>query len=182
MADDGDGEPIVEQSVMPWDQQEGEDDNWYLKFERYYLLKGLARSIRGATAYFMRETNPEQYERRKNDKTLSMQWYAIADQYDWYPRALAYDRWMNQQLRKEVENTIRKMMELTPDAVAALQQALSSPRLGVAAAKEILDRGGVPAKSIHEIEQRTTVITSDDLAKAKEDAEKWARENFGESG
>jgi hypothetical protein len=69
----------------------------------------------------------------------------------------------------------------TVKAVDTLIAQLDSPRNGVQAAKEILDRGGIPGRSI--TDNITTVhISADDMAQAAREVEDWEKNLLGESG
>jgi hypothetical protein len=156
-----------------WDRLPDEPLQWYRRFERYYLLHGLVRSVRRAYVYFLKETDPDKYEevRQRSSPTLNT-WNRAAFQWKWEERADAWDAERNDELRRKVQEGSLSLKDLTLDAIEALHQALTNPRLCVSAAREILDRAGLPSVSKIEMSGRTS-ISADELATAAQELQRW---------
>lgn len=166
------GDDIVVEP-KPWDRLPDEPIQWYRRFERYYLLHGLIRSVRRAYVYFLKETDPVKYEevQQRASPTLNT-WNAAAIKWKWESRADAWDAERNDELRRKVQEGSLSLKDLTLDAISALQQALTNPRLCVSAAREILDRAGLPSVSKIEMSGKTS-ISADELAMASQELRKW---------
>lgn len=72
------------------------------------------------------------------------------------------------------------MLQSTEAAARALVENLKNPRLAVAAAKEILDRGGLPGTHLVGV-GRVEPYTADDLRSAEEAVNKWEKQIRGDT-
>ena len=172
--------------VWNYEQLESEPLHWYEVFKRYYMLTGLSRSVRKAYVQFLENEKPgsDQLSRATRDKIGSRTghyWYDIALKYFWKERANAWDQERTEEFKKEVQEARILLMALTPDAVDALAGALKLPRSQVQAAKEILDRAGIPATARLDVDA-TLQLTADEMAKAKDEATEWENSMLEESG
>lgn len=168
--------------IPVWQRQEGEPTLWYDRFEKYFLVLGPARNLSKAYQAFLAIENPPLLT-DEDDGPIEIitpgTWSSAAEKYNWVERAEAFDAKFfsaggAQDLARE------KLQGLTLKAVQTLEIFLNHPRLGVAAAKEILDRGGLPATSAHLVAH--TTITADEMAAAKEEIKAWEQQRTDESG
>jgi hypothetical protein len=162
--------------VKLWDRMHGEPQRWYTIFVNYYLPQGPGRSVRRAHTLYSKdhpEIEPSEY--------TPVTWFKMAEKWQWKERVDAFETEQNDLARATIDYAAKLLRLLTVDAVQALQIMLKSDRYAVSAAKEILDRGGIPATSIQELAAKVD-ITSDDMAEAREQVEKWERENTSKSG
>ncbi len=164
--------------LKSWDRRTGEPKLWFLRFQRYYLYRGLARSLRRAFAAFLRENFPEddKWQEMYSMLTGFGTWRAMATQWEWEARANAWDEERNEEILGTVEQARMFLKEHAIDAAEALLVALSSPRLTVAAANAILDRAGIPAVQKLENLNANVPVTADDLSSAQEEIERWKAE------
>jgi prophage DNA circulation protein len=169
-------EPVEEKITEPWDRQPGEPSRWYVIFVKYYLTMGLARTVRGSYLRYLKEAEPDKYESEKAYSTPPKHWRDMAAKWSWKERAEAFDEWQTDLSMATVEEAARKLRLAAVDAVAALVLALGTMRYSVQAAKEILDRSGIPATVRQEMAGALN-LTSDDLAKATEEVKKWENEH-----
>lgn len=167
----------------PWQRQEGEPVLWFDRFTRYFLVLGPARNLARAYQTFLSIENPRLLTGEDEDGPTEIitpgTWSKAADDYDWVRRAEAYDVLFfsaggAQALARE------KIQNLTLKAANTLEIFLEHPRLGVQAAKEILDRGGLPSTSAHLVGHAT--ITADDMAAAVEEINEWEKSTQGKNG
>lgn len=172
--------------VWTYDKLEDEPLHWYEVFKRYYMLTGLSRSVRKAYVQYLENEKPDsdQLSRAMRDKIghrTGHYWYDIALKYFWKERANAWDLERTDEFKKEVQEARILLMGLTPEAVAALESALQETRSRVQAAKEILDRAGVPATTRVDVDA-TIQLTADEMAAAKDEATEWENSMLEESG
>jgi hypothetical protein len=166
------------QDIRPWDQKEGEPERWYHIFVRYYLGSGFRRSVRQAWLAFVKENDGDEVYKEVLHDHPPADWYSMATRWQWYDRAEAWEDEQTELSMAAVSESATLLRLATVDAVKALILALRSDKYAVQAAKEILDRGGLPSTS--KVEGSTAVLfTSDDLAKAQEELEQW-RQSKGE--
>jgi len=156
----------------PWWQREDETDEWYNRFERFYLMAGPSRSLQAA--YRMYVISEGGTVGNKGMKDVINSWVEESRLHDWRGRSQAYDGEINHLILKRVEAARRRLQDAAPSAVQALITALDDPRHRVAAAKEILDRAGLPATTRTEI-RAAVGITAEDLAAANEEVEEWEK-------
>jgi hypothetical protein len=175
-----DNPEVTEPEVQPWDQVAEEPDEQYMWFHDYYLEMGYRRTIRGAHAAWVVATNPPGSQRLgKADQ--ARKWSRAAEDWEWFKRATAYDAYSQSDALTAVKQAQLNLKLATVAAVDALIKNLDNPRTGVAAAKEILDRGGIPGRTISD--NITTVhISADDMAQAAREVEEWETKILGESG
>lgn len=165
--------------IPPWWQRDGESDEWYLRFERFYLMQGPSRSIQSAYRLWVLSEGRE--IGTKGMKDVTNLWRERTAQFEWRKRASAYDGEINHLIAMKIEAGSRRLRSLVPNAVEALATSLTNPRQSVQAAKEILDRAGLPAVTRQEISAQVG-ITSEDIAAAKEEVDEWESKMLDESG
>lgn len=100
---------------MPWDQQEGEPNRWFQRFNVFRLL-GPARSVL-ATA------NAERSRLGKQTKNaVSHHWQEAAKTWQWRKRAEAWDRYLIDQAQDEIEAKWREQIMGEVELLARLSQ------------------------------------------------------------
>ena len=168
--------------LQPWDLKPGEPRVWFLRFQRYYLYRGLARSLRKAFATFLQENYPDQWEDRFAVLKGFKQWQAMASRWQWQERAMKWDQSRNKEVLDVVEASRQFLKEHSINAAQALVEALDNGRLQVAAANSILDRAGIPPVQRIESYNENVELTADDLASAQEEVDKWKQSKSSENG
>jgi hypothetical protein len=163
------------QDTAPWLQQPGEPYGWYGRFERYYLLQGIGRSVMGAEKLWKMDTG-RPINRRVMHQASPM-WVHWSRRCNWIARAQAWDQYMTKRATEDVAFAMRRLRQATPAAVNALITRLDDPKLAVQAAREILDRGGIPAVTKQQVTQAVS-FTSDDMADAAKEAEEWEKQQL----
>jgi len=164
-----DGE-VVE--VDTWDQMAAEPDKWFVIFQKYFLPLGPGRSVRQAYKVWQ-----EDHGKTQGPKDRPTRWWLqMANRWEWRLRAFDYDKHLNQRTMNVAELAIDMLQDVAVDAVEALASALDNPRTRVAAAKEILDRAGVPA--LKRTEKVSVTLTGEDIRRAKDDADEWEKKQF----
>ena len=158
--------------INSWDRQPREPVRWYDIFVRYYLASGLSRTVRVAFLAYVKDTKPEAFMEAQSRRGAPGQWMTMADRWHWRERAAAWEQSQTDLAMATIEQAARKLRLLTVNAVDALEIYLTSQRLGVQAAKEILDRGGLPATTRVESDN-VHRFTADDLAKARDELKEW---------
>lgn len=162
-----------------WWPQPSEPSMWYYRFERFYLMQGPTRSIQ--SSYRLWVLSEGKTLGSKALKDVSNAWLENTRRYNWQGRAMDYDGEINRRILLKVEAASRRLRDAAPLAVEALINSLGVPRYAVQAAKEILDRAGLPAVTRQEI--RTQVaFSTEDLEQAREEVESWEKTILGESG
>lgn len=168
------------QETNVWERLQGEPERWHTIFVKYYLAQGPGRSLRVAYLNFIRDTRPDVDTFLLSSKT-PYPWVNVALKWQWFDRAKAWETEQSRLAMASVEHASRKLRELSLRAVETLELNLLSTRLGVQAAKEILDRAGLPA--VTRVESANTIsFTADELAKARQEAEEWEKMNRKENG
>jgi len=162
-----------------WDRQENEPTRWYSLFIKHYLGIGQGRTIARAYLSFAKDLGPEAYQRALIRRGAPLQWYTAANVWRWEERAGAYEMHTSELAMAAVAEANKKLRLLAVDAVEALALSLTSERFRVLAAKEILDRAGLPAVSRQEVTNRVT-LSADEMAEAKKELEAWQEKH--ESG
>jgi hypothetical protein len=163
------------QDVRLWDQKEGEPARWYHIFTQYYLGAGFRRSVRQAWLNFVKENDGEEAWKEVVHASPPSEWYQMSVRWQWYDRAEAWEEEQTELSMAAVSEGAKLLRLHTVDAVKALILALTSEKFAVQAAKEILDRGGLPSTS--KIDATGAVLfTADDMAKAQEELNNWRRE------
>jgi hypothetical protein len=158
---------------LPWLQMENEPPQWFERFNKYYLPLGTGRTLLKAMMGYIVEEEPHKAEAwLANPRTsASVQWSEMASAWQWRLRARAYDTIRMRGAIAQMEEARAIIIENTPKAAKALVESLENPRLAVAAAKEILDRGGLPGTIVHE--NRVTPFTADELNQATREVQEW---------
>lgn len=157
----------------PWTQMVDEPDEWYDKFTTYYLAMGYGRTLTKAFEQYVLAEHPEKKDvvLVRGTHTAPSSWSVMSNRYNWRKRAQAWDAERAKDLASTVTEARTLLQETTVEAVMTLRKALTNPRTAVAAAKEILDRGGVPAVTVHQV--KLVPFTADDLAEARSEIEEW---------
>ena len=170
-------------TTYPWQVMDGEPDLWFQRFTKYFLPLGPGRTLIKAYTIMVDVEHPEVAKARKemakkdpgktfNVNNITSLWGTKAREWNWRDRAKAFDRFSYQLAQAEVDLARVTLLGSANKAALALVEALSNPRLQVAAAKEILDRAGLPGTTnvaLGPIDK----FTSDELAQATQDLEGW---------
>ena len=166
----------------PWFQMHKEPTQWFERFNKYYLALGPTRTLMGAYLWYIQENDPIHLEeiKQRPPRSAGNVWSHKSIEWSWRERARAYDASLYQNAAKVIEEARTKISAATSDAVDALIGALANPRTAVSAAKEILDRGGVPSTTIHK--SAVVHFSADDLNKAREELEAWEQTVTLENG
>lgn len=156
-----------------WPEEPEESFNW---FANYYLLLGPSRSLRKAFMTWLGENEPEKLEHylARPGMSSSQTWSKMCKKWNWRQRARDYDRDQLLEARSVVEEARRVLFESANEAALALQTALKDPRMKVAAAKEILNRVGLP--SVSEVNVNARAFTSDEYNQAAEEVAEWEKQ------
>ncbi len=165
---------------LPWEQLDEEPDVWYTRFVKHYLDLGFRRSLRRAYLSYLIEEKSAAPGSERLFKTVPEDWQIAYTDWEWDMRAAAFDADRTEEIQGAFKEAQIRLREATVAAVDALILQLQSPRLAVAAAKEILDRGGLPAHSVTVNADAT--ITSDQMAQAADEVEQWEQELLKQSG
>lgn len=164
----------VDDLNVPWNQLDGEPDEVYDLFTRFYLPLGPSRTLLKAYLMFLAETQPAKSEKYAvvGKASADPKWSLWANGWNWRTRAQAFDSMQYTAAMATVQEARRIILENVARAAQALVDKLDDPRLGVAAAKELLDRGGLPAASVvgH---ANLTPFTTDDFNRASRELEEW---------
>lgn len=163
----------------PWWPIEGETDAWYNRFERFFLMAGPARSLQSAYRLWVKSESGTLGLKALKD--VSNAWNEKCRLYMWRERASAYDGEINRLILKKVEASRRRLQDAAPQAVEALIGALDDPKFRVQAAKEILDRAGLPATTRQEI-RAAVGFTSEDLSDAEKEVREWEEQILNPNG
>lgn len=153
-----------------WHRREGEPITWYKRFIEYYLPLGPTRTLLQASVLERAINTPDKIDKDSKPNTAPNEWTKACDDWDWRVRADAYDAFMYED-DGMIELALEKLRNSALDAVTALHDSLQNPRYAVAAAKEILDRAGLPATT--NINLGGARFTADDLSKANEELKEW---------
>lgn len=162
-----------------WWPQPDEPDLWYYRFERFYLMQGPTRSVQSSYRLWILSEGRELGSKALKD--VSNTWLERTRAYNWQARAMDYDGEINRRILLKVEAASRRLRDAAPLAVEALINSLGVPRYAVQAAKEILDRAGLPAVTRQEI--RTQIaFSTEDLEEAREEVESWEKKMLEGNG
>lgn len=173
---------LIEIVELPaWVRQDEEPEDWYAKFSKYYLPLGYTRTLTKAYMMFLEAEYPATAANAivVNKQAAPNSWSAMAREWDWRNRGKAYDRQAINDSADTVQKAREKIMQLSLDAVIALGDALKNPKQSVAAANSILDRSGLPAKSVHVLQVQP--FTSDDFARAVMEVDEWKKQLTSDS-
>lgn len=166
-----------------WLQQDKEPDSWYRRFMSFYLPLGPSRNLTRAYLRCLESEEPEKAFAKKSAKgyiNTSPQWSEIARTWHWRERAEAFDLYTAGENFSYVDKARDILLQSTEAAARALVENLKNPRLAVAAAKEILDRGGLPGTHLVGV-GRVEPYTADDLRSAEEAVNKWEKQIRGDT-
>lgn len=167
---------LAEPTEFPWEQMENEPWMWFQRFIKYFLPLGPGRSLYGAYQQMVSIEHPEVMKARaKSNKvkpTSITSWGKKAREWDWRERSKAFDRFTYKAAAAQVDNARITLLGSANLAAEALKSALTDPRLRVAAAKEILDRAGLPGTTnvaLGPIEK----FTADEFRQAENEIDEW---------
>jgi len=162
-----------------WEIQPDEPKRWYNIFVQYYLTQGLGRSVARAYRQFIAD-DKNITEAEAKLEPIEKHWVDMAAKWQWRKRSEAYDDYLTEMAMHTVAQAGLELRLSAFKAVQTLVLSLVSEKYGVMAAKEILDRAGLPATTRQEIESNVKV-TADELTQAAEDAEEWEQKTYEES-
>ena len=186
--------PTPPESCEPWEQQPGEPNRWYDRFERFRLA-GASRSLLGAV------NSDRQQNGKRTTRSVPQAWAKAAQQWRWRERAEAWDVHERRQARAAHAQQIEEMNRRHVQEARGLQSAaigrlksLNLEQLSpsdtlhflVAAAKLERTALGVP-ESIEE--QRLTgagggavIFTLEDAIRADQELEEWNHDRLQSPG
>lgn len=166
-----------------WLKQDEESDLWYRRFISYYLPLGPSRNLTRAYMKCLSVEKPEIVAAKEaSGKVVNIMftWSDNARMWHWRERADAFDLYNAGENFSYVDKARDILMRGTEAAAQALLDSLKSPRLAVAAAKEILDRGGLPGTHLVGI-GHVEPYTADDLHKAEKEVAEWEKQIRGDT-
>lgn len=162
-----------EQIEIPWLQKEGEPDKWYRIFMTYYLTLGPSRNLTRAYLRYLEKERPDKEITKETAADVRMRDWATAQrEWNWRMRAEAFDLYSSSENFVYVDKARDILIQSTVKAAETLVKSLDSPRHAVAAAKEILDRGGLPGTHLVGV-GRIEPYTADDLHRAERELAEW---------
>jgi len=164
---------VTDNSNQAWLQQEDEDGEWFERFTRFYLPLGSGRNIIKAYTAYLLALDTKKYVEfiSRPNRNATEEWSNAAREYDWRKRSIAWDAFHLIELTAQVDLARQKLQAATVKAVDTLITNLESDRYSVAAAKEILNRGGLPETSKHEV--AISQYTADEFNAATREVEEW---------
>jgi len=168
---------------IAWLQRDEEPTEWYRRFMSYYLPLGPSRNLTRAYLRYLETEEPDKAFTKKTSKgyiNTSPQWSEMARIWQWRERAEAFDLYTSSENFSYVDKARDILFKSTEAAALALVENLKNPRLAVSAAKEILDRGGLPSTHLVGV-GRIEPYTADDLRKAEEDVNNWEKRIRGDT-
>ena len=163
--------------AVPWMQAADEPDEWYDKFITFYVPLGPTRTLSRAFEKFATANATVEQMVLLTTKRIIIapnSWAKASGEYNWRKRAISYDAEQVKGIASTISQARQELQEATLDAVQALKKALNNPKTAVVAAKEILDRGGLPSVQVHAI--KTIPFTADDLAQARDEVNEWLKQ------
>lgn len=164
-----------------WLQEAEEPTLWYRRFMAYYLPLGPSRNLTRAYLKYLTAECPEIAIQKKASRgyiNAAASWSEKAREWHWRMRAEAFDLYTSSENFSYVDKARDILLQGTEAAARALIESLKSPRLAVAAAKEILDRGGLPGTHLVGV-GRIEPYTADDLHRAEQDVANWEKQIRG---
>lgn len=164
---------------IAWLQMPEEPEGWYNRFVAYYLPLGPTRNLTRAYLKFLATNNPKQLDKVNASGNIVSGWSEHANLWHWRERADAFDLYNASESFAYVDKARNILLQGTEAAAQALVENLKSPRLAVAAAKEILDRGGLPGTHLLGV-GRVEPYTADDLHKAEKEVAEWEKQIRGD--
>ena len=166
---------VVYSSEYIWQRMEDEPWLWFTRFTNYFLPQGPGRSLFQAYQLMIVTERPEVAAARKAAKKEPASitiWSRYATKFNWRERAKAFDRFTYQKAQAQVDLARVTLLSSANTAANALVEALQNERLKVAAAKEILDRAGLPGTTNVGIGPADK-FTADELRAAEEEISDW---------
>ena len=165
----------TDEMIYPWMYQPDEPPLWYDRFSKYFLPLGPGRTLLKAFLSYLSVEEPRRFAKYQTERRHSAEpgWSKAAGDYQWRERADQYDAFTYSEALFIVEMAKRKLLESSEKAVDALVTALAEGRLKVSAAKEILDRAGLPSTSKHDIS--VSPYSADEFAKASQEVTEWEK-------
>lgn len=163
--------------VVPWLQVENEPAMWYRRFMMYYLPLGPNRNLTRAYLKWLETEKPEKAAAKKATRAFintSKEWSVHARKWKWRERAEAFDLHCSSEIFGYVDQARETLMKSANDAAEALVNNLTSPRLGVSAAKEILDRVGLPSTHLVGV-GKIDPYSADELHRAEREVADWEK-------
>jgi len=167
--------------VAPWLQVDDEPIMWYRRFMMYYLPLGPNRNLTRAYFKWLETEKPEQAAKMKATRAFvntSRNWSVQARTWKWRERAEAFDLHCSSEIFGYVDQARETLMKSANEAAEALVSNLTSPRLGVSAAKEILDRVGLPSTHLVGV-GKIDPYSADELHRAEREVADWEKEIRG---
>jgi len=156
---------------------ENEPFIWFERFSKFFLPLGPGRTLSKACSLDRAINDPD--NPIDTNRGAPEDWSVASNEWDWRERAEEYDTFMFED--EGVVELAREMLKnSTMDAVNALHKSLENPRIAVQAAKEILDRAGLPATT--RVNVSTIPFTADELAAAAEEVKQWEKQTKKSSG
>jgi len=122
-------------TTLPWGQLDGEPEESFHAFDKYYLALGPTRSLLKAFNVYLGLEDPEKLASIR--ASASEKWTHLCKQWRWRERAELFDSYTYQESRAIVEQARQTLLRSSKEAAETLQAALKNPRLQVAAAKEV---------------------------------------------
>jgi len=168
--------------VAPWLQVEEEPIYWYRRFMTYYLPLGPNRNLTRAYFKWLEVEKPEQAAKKKATRAFintSQEWSQHARLWKWRERAESFDLHCSSEIFGYIDQARETLMKSANEAAMALIENLKNPRLGVQAAKEILDRVGLPSTHLIGV-GKIEPYSADELRKAEEEVANWERNIRGD--
>lgn len=168
--------------VAPWLRLEDEKSTWYNRFLLYYLPLGPGRTLTQAYVRYLEAENAEAAEEKKasgHSINAASHWSEMARVNDWRERADAFDRYNATDFLQRVQEAREVLVRNTKKAAQTLVSSLANPRLQVAAAKEILDRAGLPGARIVGHKQLQP-YSADEFNAAQAEIRAWENKIRGE--
>jgi hypothetical protein len=160
----------------PWQRIEDEPWLWFGRFTKYFLPQGPGRSLYHAYELMVAAEHPEVAEARrkahKEKMTSIAVWSRMAKDWHWRDRSKAFDRFTYQSAQAHVDLARITLLSSANKAAGALVDALTNERLKVAAAKEILDRAGLPG-TVNVGIGPADKFTADELRAAEDEISDW---------
>lgn len=158
-----------------WLQEPGEPSLWYRRFMLYYLPLGPSRNLTRAYMKCLEAEEPEKAAKKKASKhyvNAMSNWSDKSREWKWRERAEMFDMYNVGEYLAYVDQARETLMRNAQMAAQALVANLDNPRLGVAAAKEILDRVGLPSTHLVGV-GKIEPYSADDLKKAEAEVADW---------
>lgn len=162
----------------PWQRMKDEPWLWFQRFTEYFLPLGPGRSLYKAYSLQLEKEDPAAFKAKQAQSGGKLKpsginaWGKRAKEWRWRERSHAYDSVQYKDAQAEVELARLTILSSANNAAQALVDALTNERLKVAAAKEILDRAGLPGTTNIGIGPADK-FTADELNQAEVEISQW---------